>query len=110
MTQWTYILVKTKTKQHKRQTTMHFNGLFEKSPTKSSFKWSVLIMNKGECKHSTGKILGKFIVFELHKRLEKRFNPEPFAGDTSLFCTVQDIITSIFRINYNHLKVSECEV
>ena len=40
---------------------MHFNGLFEKSPTKSRFKWSVLIMDKGECKHSTGKTLGTLL-------------------------------------------------
>ena len=51
-----------------------------------------------------------FIVFEFHKRLAKRFNPEPFADDTSLFSTVQDIITSTIRLNHYLLKVSECQL
>ena len=62
-----------KTKQDKRQPAMSFNRLFEKSPTKSSFKWSVLIMDKGECRHSTRINFGTFIGFDLHKRLAKRF-------------------------------------
>ena len=37
---------------HKGQAAMSFNRLFEKSPTKSSFKWSVLIVDKGECMNS----------------------------------------------------------
>ena len=49
------------------------NRLFEKSPTKSSFKWSDLIMNKGECRPSTGINFGTFAVFDLHKQLAKRF-------------------------------------
>ena len=48
---------------------MSFNGLFEKWATKSSFKWSVLIEDKGECKFSTGINFRTFIVFSLHKRL-----------------------------------------
>ena len=47
--------------------------LFEKSSTKSSFKWSVLIMDKGECRRSTEIDGGTFIVFDLHKRIAKRF-------------------------------------
>ena len=62
-----------KTKRDKRQPAMSFNRLFEKSPTKSSFKWSVLIMDKGECRRSTRINFGTFIAFDLHKRLAKRF-------------------------------------
>ena len=50
-----------------------FNRLFEKSPTKISFKWSVLIMDKGECWCCAAINFGTFIVFGLHKRLAKRF-------------------------------------
>ena len=67
MARWTYILVKTK--RDKRQAAMSFNRLLEKSPAKSSFKLSVLIMDKGECRRSTGINFGAFIVFDLHKRL-----------------------------------------
>ena len=42
---------------------------FEKSPAKSSFKLSVLILDKGECRRSTGINFGTFIVFDLYKRL-----------------------------------------
>ena len=52
---------------------MSFKGFFEKSPTKNSFKWSFLIMNKKVCRHSTGINFGTFIVFGLHKQLAKRF-------------------------------------
>ena len=62
-----------KTKRDKRQPAMSFNRLFEKSPTKSSFKWSVLIMDKGECRRSTRINFGTFIAFDLHKQLAKRF-------------------------------------
>ena len=48
------------------------NGIFEKSPTEISFKWSVLIMGKGECRRSTRINFG--MVFDLHKRLAKRFS------------------------------------
>ena len=67
----TYIQVKTK--QDKRKAAMSFNRLFEKSPTESSFKWSVLIMDKGECRRSTRINFETFIVFHLHKRLAKQF-------------------------------------
>ena len=55
-----------------KQAAMSFNGLFQKSPTKSSFKWSVPIMDKRECRSSTGINFGTFIVFDLHKRFGKR--------------------------------------
>ena len=48
---------------------MSFNRLFQKSPTKSSFKWSLLIVDKGEWRRSAGINFGTFIVFDLHKRL-----------------------------------------
>ena len=67
MAQGTYIQVKTK--QDKRQAAMSFNRLFEKSPVKSGLKWSVLILDKGECRRSTGVNFGTLIVFDLHKRL-----------------------------------------
>ena len=44
----------------------------EKLPN-SILKWSVFIMDKGECKCSAGIIFGTFIVYDLHKRLAKRF-------------------------------------
>ena len=52
---------------------MSFNRLLEKSPTKGSFQWLVLIMGKDECSRSTGINFETFIVFHLHKRLAKRF-------------------------------------
>ena len=67
MARWTYILVKTK--RDKIQAAMSFNRLLEKSPAKSSFKLSILILDKGECRRSTGINFGTFIVFDLHKRL-----------------------------------------
>ena len=45
---------------------MSFNGHFEKSPTKSSFKWPVLIIDNGECWHSTWVNFGSFIVFYMY--------------------------------------------
>ena len=45
---------------------MYFNKRFEKSPTESSFKWSILIMDKGECRRSARINFGNFIVFDLH--------------------------------------------
>ena len=56
-----------------KQVAMSFNRVFEKSPTKSSSKWSVLIMEKGECRHSTGINFVTFSVFDLHKGLAKLF-------------------------------------
>lgn len=45
---------------------MSFNGHFENSPTKSSFKWPVLIIDNGECWHSTWVNFGSFIVFYMY--------------------------------------------
>ena len=42
-------------------------------PTESGFKWTVLIMNKCECRLSKEIDFGTFIVFDIHKRLAKRF-------------------------------------
>ena len=42
------LIYKLKQNGIKKQAAMSFNRLFENSPTKSSFKWSVLIMDKGE--------------------------------------------------------------
>lgn len=39
----------------------------------SIFKWSVFIMDTGECNCSAGIIFGTFVVYDLHKRLAKRF-------------------------------------
>ena len=52
---------------------LSFNGLFEKSPTRGSLKWSALSMEKSECKRSTRFNFRTYIVFDLHKRLAKRF-------------------------------------
>ena len=61
---------------------MSFNKLFEKSSKKSSFKWSVLIADKGERRRSTRINFGTFIVFDLHKRLAGlQSNPKLFADD-----------------------------
>ena len=60
-------------KRHKRQAAISFNGLFEKSSTKSSLTCSVLIMDEDECRCSTWINFGTFIAFELHKRLAKLF-------------------------------------
>ena len=45
---------------------MSFNGHFENSPTESSFKWPVLIIDNGECWHSTWVNFGSFIVFYMY--------------------------------------------
>ena len=65
--------LKVKTKWDKRQAAMSFNRLFEKPPTKSSFKWSVLIMDKGECTRSAGINFGTFIALYLYKRFTEWF-------------------------------------
>ena len=54
------LIYKVKAKRDKRQAAM-------------SFKWSVLIVDKGECKHSTGINFGAFIIFDVHKRLAYQF-------------------------------------
>ena len=53
----------------KKDKLLCLNRLFGKSPAKSSFKWSVVIVDKGECRRSTGIKFGIFVVFDLHKRL-----------------------------------------
>ena len=40
-------------KLHKKRAALSFNELFKKSPAKSSFIWSVFVMDKGECRRST---------------------------------------------------------
>ena len=52
---------------------MSCNGVFEKSPTERSFKWSVLIMKIGESIRFTGNNFRTFIVFDLRKRFAKWF-------------------------------------
>ena len=52
-----------------KKAVLSFNIRFEKSTTESSFKWSVLIVDKGEGRRSTGINFGTFIVFDLHKQL-----------------------------------------
>ena len=90
---------------------MSFNRLFERSPRKSSFKWSVIIMDKGECRRSTRINFETFIVFDLHKLNNLpnglQSNPIFFADDTSLFSTVQDITTSTVSLNNDLTKISE---
>ena len=71
MIRWTYI--KVKTKRDKRQVAEYFNRPFEELPTQSSFKWSVLILGKAECRRSTVINFGAFVAFDLHKRIAKRF-------------------------------------
>ena len=46
---------------------MSFNEISEKSPS------SILIMDRCECRCSTGIHNGTFIAFDLHKRLAKQF-------------------------------------
>ena len=88
---------------------MSFNRLFEKLPTKSSFKWSILIVDKGEYRRSTGISFGPllFLIYinELPNGLQS--NPKCFADDTSLSSTVQDITTSTVSLNNDLSKVSE---
>ena len=89
---------------------MSFNRLFEKLPTKRSFKWSVLIMDQGECRLSMQiSILGPLLFFiytnDLPNSLQS--NPKLSADDTSLFSTVQDITTSTVSLNNDLTKISE---
>ena len=86
---------------------MYCNGRFEISLTKSSFEWSVLIMDKIECRRSTGINFGIFIVFDSDKRLA---NLKLFADDTSLFSSLQDITTSTVTLNRDPTKISEWAV
>ena len=59
---------------------MSFHGHFEKSPTKSSFKWPVLIIDNGECWRSTWVNFGSFIVFYMYITLTFVFyRPKKFA-------------------------------
>ena len=87
---------------------MSFNRLFEKSPAKGSFKWSALILDKGECRRSTGINFETFIVFDLPNGLQS--NPKLFADNTSLFSTKEDITTSTASVNNDLKKISEWEV
>ena len=48
-------------------------GFLKNRQQKSTFKWSVLIMDKGKCRHSTKINFATFVVFDLHKQLAKRF-------------------------------------
>ena len=79
---------------------MSFNRLFEKLPTKSSFKLSVLIMGKGECRRSTRINFRTFIVFDYINDMLNgwQFNPELFSYCPSLFSTIQDVTTSAFSL------------
>ena len=66
-------------------------------------------MDKGECRSFTGFDFGTFIVFDLHTRLAKRLqsNPKLFAANTSLFSTVQDIITTTVSLHHDLTKISK---
>ena len=88
---------------------MSFNRLSEKSSTKGSFKWSVLIVEKGECSRPTGTNFENFITFVFHKRLANGLQsiPRHFANDTSLFSTVQDITTRSASLNNDLTKIFE---
>ena len=66
-------LYKLKQNGKTRQAAMSFNRSFEKMPAKSSFNWPVFIMDKRECRRSTGINFRTFVVFDLHKRLAKEF-------------------------------------
>ena len=63
---------------------MSFNRLFEKQPAKSSFKWPVFMLDKSECRPSTGNTFGKFIVLINIKDLPNglQSNPKLGADDT----------------------------
>ena len=91
---------------------MSFNRLFEKSPAKSSFKWSVLIMDKDEWRRSTkislGPLLFLICINDLPNCLQS--NPKLFADDISLFSTVQDIIRNTVSLNNDLTKISEWTV
>ena len=88
---------------------MSFNRLLKKSPTESSFKWPVLIMDKGECRRSIlGLLLFLIYMNDLTKGLQS--NLKLFTDDTSLFSTVQDITTSTVNLNNDLTKISEWAV
>ena len=91
---------------------MPFRRLFEKSPTKSSFKWSVLIVDKGKCRRSTGINFGTLLFFICINDLPNGLpsNPKRFADDTSLFSTVQEITKSTVSLNNDLTKISEWAV
>ena len=84
---------------------------FNRLSRKSSFKWSFLIMEKGECRCPAGTSFCTSVVFDLHKPLTKPFsllsNRKLFSGDTSLFSTVQDIIISTVSLKLHLTKISE---
>ena len=105
---------------------MSFYGGFEKMSIKSGFKWSFQmsiksgfkwsfpIMNIGKCRRSTGINFRTLIVFDLHERLVKQkvysLIRNFFADGTSLFPTVQDIITSTVSLNHDLTEISELAV
>lgn len=73
-----------------------------------SLKWSVLFMDKYECRCNTGINFKTFFDFDLHKQLSKRLNH--FADSTSLFSIVHDIITTTINLKRDLSKRCEWEV
>ena len=69
---------------------MSFNRLFEKSATKSSFKWSVSSWQKVNAGVPDGSISGLLLHLIYKNDLPNglQSNPKLFGDDTSLFSTV----------------------
>ena len=91
---------------------MSFNRLFKKTPTKSSFKWSFLIVDKGECRLPQGSISGPLLLFIYINGLPNGLhsNPKLYADGASLFSTVQDITARTVSLKNDLTKISEWAV
>ena len=61
-------------------------------------------MDKGECRGSKEMNYGTFIIFDFYSL---QSTPKLFAGDTSLFATAQDIITSTVSLNNDFREISK---